>query len=103
MHGEFVAGVAAAVDDVESRDGQHQLGVGVAASEHGQVGVEGAAVGSSASTGGGEADAENGVGTQVLLVGRAIGSQQCGIYRFLITRIKSNHNRAKIFNFLFFN
>ena len=66
LEGQLVSGVGATVDDVECGSGKD---VGwLDASELGQMLVQGNTLLSSASLGDGNADAENGVGTELTLV-----------------------------------
>ncbi len=72
LHGQLVAGVAAAVNDVEGRDGKNHL----AAGEVGDVAIQRDALGSGSSLADGERDSKNGVGTQTALVLRAVKLDQ---------------------------
>ena len=75
-----VVGVGAAVDDVHHRQRQ-QAGVGSA-----EVAVQGLAVGRRGGLGGGEGDAEERVGAESGLGGRAVQRDQCGVEARLVRR-----------------
>jgi len=69
LHGQLVASVGSTVDDVESRHRQDHVG---AASQGGNVFVEGDSELCSTSLAGSERDSENSVGTELVLVGSSV-------------------------------
>ena len=81
---DLVVGVLAAVDDVGHRDGQH-AGVGAA-----DVAVQRQAVGRGGRLGGGQADAQDRVGAELPLVGRAVGRDQRAVQPDLVGRIATH-------------
>jgi hypothetical protein len=91
LHGELVAGVAAAVDDVEGWDGQHHLATG----KVGYVAVEGHALGSSASLANCEGDGKDGVGAQPALVVGAVELYQRVVDGLLLHGIQPDDDGAE--------
>ena len=81
---DLVVGVLAAVDDVGHRHGQ-DAGVGTA-----DIAVEGQSVGRGGGLGGGQADAQDRVGTQLPLVGRAVGGDHGAVEPDLVGRIATH-------------
>ncbi len=78
--------VGTAIDDVQHR---HRQGHRALAAE---AGVEGLARCRGRGVGGGQGDAENGVGPEPALVGGAIEGQQGGVDAFLVCAIASHHH-----------
>ena len=96
LHGQFVSGVTAAVDDVEGRHGQDDV---IVAGQVGDVAIERDALLGGAGLADGQGDAEDSVGAELGLVFRSVEFQHesidAGLIRFVkVLRDQSRADRA---------